>query len=55
VEDIIVIDEDPAGYFSTAAIRAASRFRYKPRMLNGQPVAVTGVRNRIVFRIAEGG
>ena len=36
--------------FHAAAIDAAKEFRYAPRFVDGQPVAVEGVRNRIVFR-----
>ncbi|MDE0443425.1 MAG: hypothetical protein OXL38_15060 [Gammaproteobacteria bacterium] len=36
--------------FRAAAIDAAKKFRYAPRFVDGQPVAVEGVRNRIVFR-----
>ena len=34
-----------------AAIDAAKTFRYAPKFVDGQPVAVEGVRNRIVFQM----
>ena len=36
-----------------AAIDAAKRFRYAPKFVEGEPVAVDGVRNRIVFEMAN--
>ncbi|MCY4060253.1 MAG: hypothetical protein OXG44_19905 [Gammaproteobacteria bacterium] len=37
--------------FETAAIEAARKFRYAPRFVDGQAVAVEGVMNRIVFEM----
>lgn len=37
--------------FETAAIEAARKFRYAPKFVDGQAVAVEGVRNRIVFQM----
>jgi protein TonB len=41
VEDVQVLDSDPAGVFEQAAIKAVYRWRFKPRLVNGQPVAGT--------------
>lgn len=51
VEDVQVVEADPAGIFEDAAVEAARKFKYKPRVVNGQPVAVTGVRNLIRFEL----
>lgn len=37
--------------FGDAAIDAAKRFRYAPKFVDGEPVAVEGVRNRFVFEM----
>lgn len=37
--------------FETAATEAAKKFRYAPKFVDGQSVAVQGVRNRIIFEI----
>lgn len=48
---------DPAVLFSTsslferAATRAVLKFKYKPRVVDGVPVAVPGVKTRISFQI----
>lgn len=53
VENIQVVEANPPGYFERAAIKAASRFKYKPKVINGEPVDVAGVRNQITFKIDD--
>jgi len=54
VKDIRVIDSEPKSkIFHRAAIKAASKFKYKPRTEDGKPVEVPGVRNRIVFKLDD--
>ncbi len=43
----------PSEIFDRAALKAASKFKYKPRVIDGEPVEVPGVRNKITFAIAE--
>lgn len=53
VRDPVVVEAEPPGVFDRAAINAVSRFKYKPKLVAGETVEVTGVRNRIVFEIAD--
>ncbi|MFQ5347040.1 MAG: energy transducer TonB [Rhodothalassiaceae bacterium] len=53
-EDVKVIEADPPGYFERASIQAASKFKYKPKVVNGQPVKVEGVLYRFTFELEEG-
>lgn len=53
VRDPIVVDAAPSSVFNGAAIEAVRKFRYSPRMVNGQPVEVKGVRTRFRFRISD--
>lgn len=53
VENVIVVEANPPGYFERAAVKAAQRFKYKPKVINGEPVEVAGVRNQITFKIDE--
>lgn len=53
VENVVVVEANPPGYFERAAIKAAQRFKYKPKVINGEPVEVAGVRNQITFKIDE--
>ena len=39
--------------FERASIQALLKFKYKPRVVDGTPIAVTGLHHRITFRIAD--
>ena len=47
--EIEVIAADPEGVFDQAAVDALSQWLYRPIELAGQPIAVTGVRERFRF------
>lgn len=49
--DPVVIEAQPQGVFDTAAIKAVLKFKYKPRVENGKPTRVTGVRHVITFKL----
>lgn len=51
VKNPFVVDAQPADLFNQAAIDAALKFKYKPRVVNGEPAEVAGVQNRISFQI----
>ena len=53
VRDPVVIDAKPPGIFNRSAINAALRYKYKPKVDNGEPIDVTGVKTRITFEIAD--
>lgn len=46
--DIRVV-ESTSSLFDRAAMEAAAKFKYKPRVIDGEPVEVPGVRNKITF------
>lgn len=50
VRDPIVI-ESSSSVFDRAAVDAVLRFRYRPRVIDGEPVEVPGVRFRITFNL----
>ena len=50
VRDVIVV-ESSEPLFEQAAIEAALKFKYKPRVVDGTPIEVAGVRNRITFKL----
>jgi protein TonB len=50
VEDAQVA-ESTNSIFDEAAIESVRKFRYDPRILDGKPVAVAGVRVRVLFRL----
>ena len=51
--DVRVVESKPPGMFDRAAVRAAARFKYKPRVEDGVPLEVTGVQNKITFLIED--
>lgn len=51
VVDPRVIESVPPGVFDREALRAALKFKYKPKVINGEPVDVAGVRNKITFQL----
>lgn len=53
VKDPVVVEAKPPGIFDRAASNAALKFKYKPKVVNGEPIEVPGVRNRITFELAD--
>lgn len=51
VQNPVVLEANPQGIFEQAALDAVVKFKYKPRVINGEPTAVAGVQNRITFEI----
>ena len=52
-ESIIVVEADPKGYFERAAVKAAQKFKYKPKVVNGKGQEVAGVRYKFTFDLAD--
>ena len=53
VRDPKVIESKPPGIFDRAAMSAALKFKYKPKVVNGEPIDVAGVRNLITFELSN--
>ena len=53
VRDPVVIESKPPGIFDRAAMQAALKFKYKPKVVNGEPIDVAGVQNRITFELQD--
>ncbi len=53
VRDPVVIESKPPGIFDRAATQAALKFKYKPKVVNGEPIDVAGVRNLITFELSN--
>ncbi|PTB82172.1 protein TonB, partial [Marinobacter sp. Z-D5-3] len=51
VRDPRVVEAEPESIFDQAAMDAVLKFKYKPRVVNGDAVEVEGVQNRITFEI----
>jgi len=48
VRDVIVVDAEPSGIFDSSSIRAAEKFKFQPKVVDGQGVPVPNV--QYVFR-----
>lgn len=46
-----VLQASPAGIFDQAALDATLKYKYKPRVVNGEPMEVSGVEVRVTFEI----
>ena len=44
-------DGQATSVFDRVAVRAASKFKYKPKVVDGKPIEVTGVKNRFTFEM----
>jgi protein TonB len=53
VKDVRVISCHPSDIFNRAAVNAALRFKYKPRVVNGKPIEVRGVRYKMTFQLVD--
>ena len=51
--DIRIVEAVPPGIFDKASTAAAAKFKYKPRVVDGQPIEVPGVQNKITFELED--
>jgi protein TonB len=54
VKDINVQQAEPPNYFEQAAMNAVRKYKYKPRLIDGQPVETRGVRIILSFNLQTG-
>ena len=54
VRDPKMIEEDPEGWgFGRAALKAANKLKYNPRVIDGVPEEVSGVLYKFTFQVAK--
>ena len=53
VRDPRVVEYEPSTIFNKAALEAALKFKYKPRIVNGEAIEVHGVLNKITFKLED--
>jgi protein TonB len=53
VKDPKVVEADPDGYFEKAALNAVSRYKYKPKIVDGEPVERPGINLVISFTLKK--
>ena len=52
-EACTVIFEEPKGYFGRAACRAVEKWKYRPKVVNGEALPVIGVQTLLTFKLAD--
>ena len=52
-DPFVVEDQCTSSLFHRASIQASLKFKYKPRVMDGQAVEVPGVQNKFTFEIQE--
>ena len=52
-DPFVVEDQCTSSLFHRASVQAALKFKYKPRVIDGQAVQVPGVQNKFTFEIQE--
>ena len=52
-DPFVVEDQGTSSLFHRASIQAALKFKYKPRVMDGQAVEVPGVQNKFTYEIQE--
>ncbi len=54
VSNVQVVENDCShGIFHKNSIKAAQKFKYNPRVVNGQAIETHGVRNRFTFQLEK--
>jgi len=52
-KDATAVDCQPSGYFERASVKAAGKFKYKPRVSDGVPIEVAGVQNKFTYELQK--
>jgi protein TonB len=53
IRDPVPVDCQPAGVFESASVKAATKFKYKPRVVDGEAIEVAGVQNKFTYELEQ--
>jgi len=53
IRDPVAVDCQPEGVFESASLKASLKFKYKPRVVDGEPIEVAGVQNKFTYELEE--
>jgi len=53
IRDPVAVDCEPAGVFEKASVKAATKFKYKPRVVDGEAIEVAGVQNKFTYTLEQ--
>ena len=51
IRDPQPVDCQPEGVFESASVKASLKFKYKPRVVDGEPIEVAGVQNKFTYEL----
>ena len=51
IRDPFTVDCQPKGIFERASLKASEKFKYKPRVVDGEPIEVAGVQNKFTYEL----
>ena len=53
IRDHVAVDCQPSGVFEKASVKAATKFKYKPRVVDGEAIEVAGVQNKFTYELEQ--
>jgi len=53
IRDSKAVDCEPAGVFEKASVKASLKFKYKPRVVDGEAIEVAGVQNKFTYELEQ--
>ena len=53
IRDPQPVDCQPSGVFESASVKAAMKFKYKPRVVDGEAIEVAGVQNKFTYELEQ--
>lgn len=53
IRDPQAVDCQPSGVFDDASVKASLKFKYKPRMIDGEAIEVPGVQNKFTYELED--
>lgn len=53
IRDPAVVDCQPSGVFESASLKASTKFKYKPRVVDGVAIEVGGVQNKFTYELEQ--
>ena len=53
IRDPVAVDCQPSGVFEKASVKAAEKFKYKPRVVDGEAIEVAGVQNKFTYELEQ--
>ena len=53
IRDPVAVDCDPQGVFEKASVKASLKFKYKPRVVDGEAIEVAGVQNKFTYELEQ--